>query len=252
VTPAARERMQIRVVVLLVSAAAWILLLLEPRAMAVSTLCPEGMESMASGSSLEKLMGAFRPVPLIAYWVLMTLAMMAPLMIAPLCHVYQRSFTRRRVMMIGLFTAGYAAIWTIAGLMLLPILIASRSLTSGSPALGGAFAALALVWQLSPAKQKCLNRSHYHPPLAAFGIQANRDAICFGLSHGAWCVGSCWALMLLPLAFSRFHLLAMAAITLWLVAERLETPVAPRWRWRGSAKALRILYLQTQIRLQRT
>ncbi|MGC2697168.1 MAG: DUF2182 domain-containing protein [Candidatus Angelobacter sp.] len=251
-TPAARERMQIRVAVLLISAAAWIFLVLEPGAMTVSTLCPEGMESMASGASFKMLMGAFRPVPLIAYWVVMTLAMMTPLMVAPLSHIYYRSLARRRAMMIQLFAASYAAIWVIAGIILVPVLIASRWLISSSPASAASFVFVALVWQLSPAKQKCLNRSHYHSPLAAFGIQANRDAICFGLSHGAWCVGSCWALMLLPLAFSRFHLLAMAAITLWLVAERLETPVAPRWRWRGPAKALRILCMQTQIRLQRT
>jgi len=250
VTPAARERMQIRVAVLLVSAAAWILLLLEPRAMGVSTLCPAGMESMSSGSFLE--MVAFRPVPLIAYWVLMTLAMMTPLMVAPLSHIYYRSLARRRLIMIQLFAASYAAIWVIAGIILLPVLMASRWLISSSPASAAAFVLVALVWQLSPAKQKCLNRCHSHPPLAAFGIAANRDAVCFGLSHGAWCVGSCWAVMLLPLAFPRFHLLAMAAFTLWLVAERLETPVAPRWRWRGPAKAFRILYVQTRIRLQRT
>lgn len=206
---------------------------------------------MSSGPSLQMLMRTIRPVPLVLYWVLMTLAMMAPLVVAPLCHVYQRSFARRRVIMIGLFTAGYAAIWMIAGLMLLPILTASRWLTSGSPALVGTFTAVALFWQFSPTKQKCLNRCHSHPPLAAFGIPAKLDALRFGLSHGAWCVGSCWAVMLLPAAFSR-HLVVMAAITLWLAAERLETPVSPRWRWRGPAKALRILYTQTQIILQRT
>lgn len=207
---------------------------------------------MSSGSSLEVLMGAFRPVPLIAYWVLMTLAMMTPLMVTPLSHVYYRSLARRRAIMIRLFAASYAAIWVIAGIILLPVLIASRWLISSSPALAATFVLVALVWQLSPAKQKCLNRCHSHPPLAAFGAPANWDAICFGLSHGAWCVGSCWAVMLLPAAFLRFHLLAMAAITLWLVAERLETPVAPRWRWRGPTKGLRILYMQMQIRLQRT
>jgi len=249
-TPAARQRMHVRMAVLLVSAAAWILLSLG-RTMAAPMSCSARMESMSSGPSLQMLMRGIRPVPLIVYWVLMTLAMMAPLLVAPVSHVYYRSLARRRVIMIGLFAAGYVAIWVTAEIILVPVMMASRRLTSNSPALLATFVLVALVWQFSPVKQKCLNRCHSHPPLAAFGNPAKLDALRFGLSHGAWCVGSCWAVMLLPTAFSR-HLVAMVAITLWLAAERVETPVPPRWRCRGTAKALRILYMQTQIRLQQT
>jgi len=250
-TPAARERMQVRVPVLLVSAAAWTLLLLEYRIMAVPILCPGGMETMSPSAPLEMLLGALRSVSLVVDWGLMILAMMAPLVIAPLRHVYYRSLARRRTVTIGLFAAGYAAIWMIAGIMLLPVLLVSKGLTSGSPAFLTMVVVPALVWQFSPAKQICLNRCHSHPPLAVFGISANLDAFWFGLSHGAWCVGSCWPAMLVPAAFSRGHLVTMAALTLWLAAERLEMPVPPSWRWRAPTKALRILYVQTRIIFQR-
>src|SRR3546814_20852665 len=52
---------------------------------------------------------------------------------------------------------------------------------------------IALVWQFSPVKQRCLNRGHDHRPLAAFGWRAHRDALLFGSVHGIWCVGSGWA-----------------------------------------------------------
>ena len=104
----------------------------------------------------------------------------------------------------------------------------------------GIAAIVGLVWQISPLKQRCLNRGHAHPQLAAFGRAADIGAFRFGLMHGVWCVGSCWAPMLLPLLVTQWHLAAMAAVTLWLSAERLEQPSFPRWGLRVPLKAARI------------
>lgn len=103
---------------------------------------------------------------------------------------------------------------------------------------------------MSPAKQRCLNRCHRLPHLAAFGWPARRDALGFGLSHGAWCVGACWLLMLLPMLTARGHLALMAAVMLFLLAERLERPAAPAWRWRAPTKAARILIAQGRLFLR--
>jgi hypothetical protein len=56
--------------------------------------------------------------------------------------------------------------------------------------------------------------------------------------------------MLLPLVISRGHIAAMAAVSLWLFAERLERPMPPRWRLRGPGKAARIAMAQTRMRLE--
>jgi len=109
----------------------------------------------------------------------------------------------------------------------------------------------ACVWQCSPGKQRCLNRSHRHPELAAFGLAADRDALRFGMAHGVWCVGSCWALMLLAVSIMTWHHLAMGAITLLMVSERLEAPRPPAWNASGRGKLLRILAAQTRIRAPR-
>jgi predicted metal-binding membrane protein len=215
-TPAARERLAVRTPLLFISAAAWILLAVGPDAMALHTRHPAAMTGVSS---------------LAAGWALMLAAMMAPLVIAPVRHVRDRSFARRRARAIALFTAGYAAIWMGAGVVLLgaarlePVLLA---------------ATIAFVWQFSPFKQRCLNRCHAHAELAAFGRTADIDALRFGVTHGLWCVGSCWALMLLPLLAARDHIAAMAVVALWLFAERLDTPMPPQWRLRGPVKAARI------------
>ena len=109
---------------------------------------------------------------------------------------------------------------------------------------------VAFVWQCSPVKQRCLNRGHNHRELAAFGMAADLDVVSFGLMHALWCVGSCWALMLLPMLVLQGHFVAMALVTFVMNSERLERPRPVNWRLRFSGKLMRIVVSQTRIRLQ--
>ena len=234
-TPAARERAQVRTPVLFVSAAAWILLIFEPG----------GMAGHAHHSA-----AAAAPASLALGWALMLAAMMAPLLVAPIRHVRDRSFARRRARAVALFAAGYFAIWMAAGAVLLASSLAIRQAAPESSAPLALAVVIAIIWQFSPAKQRCLNRGHAHPQLPAFGRAADIGAFCFGFVHGIWCAGSCWALMLLPLLISRGHLVAMAAATLWLLGERLERPLPPRWSVQVPSKAARLVAAQARVRLQ--
>jgi predicted metal-binding membrane protein len=252
-TPAARQRSQVRAPVLFISAAAWILLVVEPGGAALSAHCsPAMLGVMPSPASLDLLLKFNPPASLAAGWALMLAAMMAPVLIAPVRHVRDRSFSHRRARAIALFVAGYASVWMAAGVMLLALALAARLVAPESSVPVALAAMIALVWQFSPFKQRCLNRCHAHSELAAFGPAADIEALRFGLSHGVWCVGSCWALMLLPLLVSRGHVAAMAAVTLWLFAERLDRPMPPRWRLRAPDKAARIVFAQARMRLQRS
>jgi len=246
-TPAARERAQVRTPVLFISAAAWILLVAGPGGTALSAHCPPAM-----AASLKLLLAVNPPAVLAAGWALMLAAMMAPMLIAPVRHVRDSSFARRRARAIMLFVAGYAAVWMAAGAMLMALALAVRLAAPESWLVVALGTVIALVWQFSPFKQRCLNRGHAHFELAAFGVAADIGALRFGLTHGVWCVGSCWALMLLPLLVSRGHVAAMAAVSLWLFAERFDTPMPPRWRLRGPGRAARIVIAQAQMRLERS
>jgi predicted metal-binding membrane protein len=189
------------------------------------------------------------PAKLASGWALMIVAMMLPLVIAPLRHVRDRSFARRRMRAMLIFVAGYLAVWMAAGIGLQAMALAARWAVPAPLLCLGVAAAVAMGWQVSPAKQWCLNRCHRRPHLAAFGAAADRDAFDFGLTNGASCVAACWALMLLTLVVERGHLLGMVAVTLFVLAERLENPAPLAWRWCGPGKALPIVMAQARMRL---
>ena len=174
-------------------------------------------------------------------WALMVVAMMLPLAIAPLWHVRERSFARRRGRATVLFVAGFIAAWMAAGVVLQALALLARWMVPMPPACLGLVVAVALLWQVCPAKQWCLNRCHQRTQLEAFGMAADLDAFRFGARNGAACAGACWALMLPMLTTGPGQLPAMAAVTLFSLAESLEDPAPLAWRWRGAGKAMRIV-----------
>ncbi|HVT99548.1 MAG TPA: DUF2182 domain-containing protein [Acidobacteriaceae bacterium] len=186
------------------------------------------------------------PGPLALHWLVMTVAMMLPLMTTPIRHLRDRSLRNRRARGIALFLAGYFTIWLTAGFALSALEWGINILWVGSSTSFVLVGLCLALYEVSPLKQACLNRGHSHPAVEAFGRAADLDALRFGWTHGAWCVGSCWALMLLPLLFNRGHLAAMALVTLWLVAEHLEGLVAPGWRLRRPRKAIQILVAESK------
>jgi len=252
-TPAARERRQVEVPVLLVTLAAWAVLIVRPGAMSLSNSCciPSTLQEGLSTMSLHMLMSRNPLSTLATGWLLMLAAMMTPLLAAPIRHVMDRTLARRRWRSVLLFVVGYVAVWIVAGVVILSTALAVRLFWPHSLLPIVAAATVALMWQCSPWKQRCLNRGHAHTPIAAFGGAADVDALRFGLTHGVWCVGSCWALMLLPELFAVGHIPAMAVVTVWLIAEKLDRPSTPRWQWRGTGKATRLVIAQTRMLLQR-
>jgi predicted metal-binding membrane protein len=189
------------------------------------------------------------PSSLAAGWAVMLLAMMLPTLIAPIGHVVERSFKSRRARSVILFVIGYAAIWMMAGIVILAVQLALNVIAPQSYLPAAAVGLIAFLWQCSPIKQRCLNRGHNHRELAAFGMAADRDAFSFGITHGLWCVGSCWALMLFPMLVAQGHLAAMAAVSFLMISERLEEPEPLGWRLRLRGKLMRIAIAQTRIRL---
>jgi predicted metal-binding membrane protein len=247
----AQEFARVRNPLLLVTAVSWVLLLADQSRMHMFAHCPAvSCEAMPFSASLQMLLEMNPPASLAAGWALMLLAMMSPVVIQPLYYIRLRSFTHRRARSSALFLAGYVVIWMMAGSVLLAIELAVNLLAPQSYLTAAAVVLIAFVWQVSPMKQRCLNRCCAYPVLAAFGGAADFDALRFGMTHGAWCVGSCWALMLAPMLLLRAHVLAMAIVALLIFSERLEAPAPLCWRWRGFGKAVRMVIAQAQMRLQ--
>ena len=148
-------------------------------------------------------------------WIVMTVAMMLPLVIGPARFVAERSLWRRRHRAIAGFLIGYLAMWVFVG-------IAVSFLEPGPVPAAVAFA-VAGVWQLTRTKRVAMAACHRAMPLAPHGWRADRDCIGYGLMVGTYCVVSCWALML-ACALMGHHLVAMAGISAFLYADRYMRP----------------------------
>jgi predicted metal-binding membrane protein len=204
---------------------------------------PAGDRSCCHGGSASLTTLTARDAGTLAFdWATMLVAMMLPLMLAPVRHVRDRSLARRRARATALFLSSYFAVWMVAGAVLIPASLALRSSGASTTLLiAGAFA-IAAAWQFSPLKQACLNRLHAHAELPAFGGAADVGVIRFGVSHGVFCVGSCWALMALPMFGSSAPAASMLAVSLWVWGEALGGPAAATWSLRFPARALRLVF----------
>lgn len=228
---------RLRNAVLCFSLSAWIIILVQPR---VSSCCSVHGAVM----SWAMLVSINPPASLAKDWGLMLIAMMTPMLVAPMYHIRISSFARRQVRSIIVFVAAYGAVWMAAGVVIVAATLIATSLMPGSYLPAIIVGAIALVWQASPFKQRCLNRCHSHRNLSPFGWAADWDAARMGFEHGFWCTCSCWAAMWFPMLLPSGHFVAMAAVAVLMFCERLDPPGTPSWRWRGFGTAWRYLILR--------
>ena len=80
---------------------------------------------------------------------------------------------------------------------------------------------LAGIYQLTPLKRACL-RACQSPLgfLMSRWRNGSSGAFRLGLEHGAYCVGCCWALMLLLFAGGVMNLLVIVGLTAWVAVEK--------------------------------
>jgi predicted metal-binding membrane protein len=246
-TPAAYERLQIRIPLAIAAAAAWVAVAALSREQELVAFCNSDVWTALSLDRLALALTFYSPGRLAGEWMLMVAAMMMPMLAGAVGHIRARSLPRRRKRSLALFMIGYWAIW---GACSIPIVLAmlTLQLMQLSPVVTIALVgSLVLVWQFSPAKQFCLNRCHDQPPLAAFGIAADLAALRYGVTQAIWCCGTCWALMLVPLTAQDGHLLAMAATSAYLLAERLDQPRRPAWEIRWPSTIARLLWFRLDL-----
>lgn len=143
-----------------------------------------------------------------AAWLLMIAAMMLPTTL-PLFDAFDRLVARRpnRTRLLWLLGLGYAVAWIGFGLLAHAVHEQLLAAAERVPALqwnawivGAATLALAGAFQFSALKRRCLDKcrtplgfviEHWH------GRAEARAAFLLGAHHGLFCVGCCWALMLL-------------------------------------------------------
>jgi predicted metal-binding membrane protein len=91
-----------------------------------------------------------------------------------------------------------------------------------TPLAGGVVLAIAAAYQFTPLKRACLRQCR--SPLG-FMMQTWRGgaagAFHLGVRHGTYCLGCCWALMLILFAGGVMNLAVILALTTWVIVEKL-------------------------------
>jgi predicted metal-binding membrane protein len=166
-----------------------------------------------------------------AMWAVMMTGMMLP-SVSPMLLLYGAIARRSAPASAGriyAFAAGYLIVWTVFSLgatavqrVLAALLLVSPMMEITSPAAGAALLLIAGLYQLTPIKLACLRTCQ-----SPLGFLMSRwrnglsGAFRMGLDHGAYCVGCCWALMLLLFAGGVMNLTVIAALTAFIAFEKL-------------------------------
>ncbi len=168
-----------------------------------------------------------------AMWAVMMVGMMVPTAIRSVLIFVQigtRAAARGRAWVSGYwFTAGYVLIWTFFGAVATLLqwafdqaALLSPMMVSTSSSLGAFLLISAGVWQFSPVKNACLRQcrspamylaTHFRPGISG--------AVNLGIRHGMYCLGCCWLLMGLLFVGGVMNLLWIAAITVFVLVEKL-------------------------------
>jgi predicted metal-binding membrane protein len=161
-------------------------------------------------------------------WTLMCVAMMLPSSL-PLVTVF-RTVTRRAPALVVLLVAGYLAIWAAFGLAglgadgLVHAFVARSGWSDGPRVIPAALLLTAGLFQFSSLKHSCLEQcrsplgfvvSHWRG-----GSRAWR-AFALGVRHGVFCVGCCWAMMLLMLGAGGVSVAWMLALGAVMFIEKV-------------------------------
>jgi predicted metal-binding membrane protein len=176
---------------------------------------------------------------LIAMWFLMAVATMLP-SAAPMIRTYCEIADTARIK--GepvahplILAAGYLCTWLVASAGFAMLTLAVHAFASSGrlldPVTGFAAAAALLVaglYQFSSLKQACLTKCR-NPFATLFSNWSAKPSRIFrlGLEQGLWCLGCCWALMLVMFAVGTMNVFWMVLIGLFALIEKQTTGRLP-------------------------
>jgi predicted metal-binding membrane protein len=182
--------------------------------------------------------GATAPLPaalmFIGSWTMMTVAMMLPTSL-PVLRTFQTIAGARkdRALLVGLVASGYLVTWAsfgasvhVAELGLRRLALASLWAREHAWTIGGVILLGAGSYQFTPLKYRCLDKCR--SPLSFViehwqGRHERRQAFRLGVHHGLFCVGCCWALMLLMFVVGTANVVGMLVLGMVMAVEKNVT-----------------------------
>jgi len=150
-------------------------------------------------------------------------------MILLVLSVYRRRGDERARTASAMFVSGYVLAWTgfSAAAAALQVVLHRTALLAAdmrfkSAAVSGAVLILAGVYQWLPIKNLCL--THCQSPLRFLSEhwrEGARGGLTMGVDHGLFCIGCCWLVMTLLFVLGVMNLLWVAALTAFVLLEKL-------------------------------
>jgi predicted metal-binding membrane protein len=168
-------------------------------------------------------------------WQLMTAAMMLPSSM-PLVRLFWAASRRRGAL--AAFLGGYALVWSLFGLLAFTGDNLVHALVDALPPLqqrpwliSGGVLVTAGAFQFTRLKDACLNECRHPAVFLTRGYRRGTGAAFrLGRDHGIFCLGCCWALMLVMFAagFANLAWMAvLAAVTAYEKAGRHGRALTP-------------------------
>ncbi len=183
---------------------------------------------------------------LFAMWTAMMTGMMLP-SAAPALLIYGMVVRRSddaadAPLRVHVFAGGYLLVWTafsaaatIAQRGLAELGVLSPMMETRGRRVSAALLVLAGLYQLTPVKRACL-RACQSPAafIATHWRRGRAGALRLGLAHGWYCLGCCWALMLLLFVGGVMNLAVILGLTAFLLVEKLMPPGVQGGRLSGA------------------
>ncbi len=222
-----RDRLLVLTCLAILTGLAWLYLWLEAHAMDRMMMGMRPMDMQPTAASIWTFLLVF------AMWTVMMAGMMLP-SAAPMTLFYAAIVRKNgergtALPAVWIFAAGYLLVWTTFSLVaaLLQALfehwaIASSMMVSTSKWLTGVILVGAGLYQWTPLKDACLGKCRAPLEFVMTRWRPGRvGALHMGATHGLYCVGCCWALMLLLFVGGVMNLLWVALVAVFVLLEKL-------------------------------
>lgn len=236
-----RDRLIVAAALGVIAALAWTYVLWLAADMNMDGMQMGGMSMSGSGMAPTGIMGMIAPAAapwsavefafMFVMWAVMMVGMMGPSatpMILLFAAAQSKRENRRAALPAGAFAMGYVFVWTafsagaaVAQWALHQTALLSPAMAVLSPRIGGAVLIAAGVYQMTPWKSACL--THCRSPLSflmAHWREGGWGAFGIGAHHGAYCLGCCWALMIVLFVVGVMNLVWVAVLAAFVLLEK--------------------------------
>lgn len=240
-----RDRAIVVAALAVLTALAWVYIVLLANSVAVGGVSMGDMPMQGSSGTTMNMGGmlapAFKPWTVLeftttfAMWAVMMVGMMTP-SAAPMILIYARvgrqaTLQGKPFAATGFFAGGYLLAWcsfslvaTVGQWALDRAALLTPMMTTASNIFGGLVLVVAGLFQWSPLKDICLKQCQ--APLNFIqhhgGFRSDAlGSLVIGFRHGTYCVGCCWALMVVLFVVGLMNVVWIAVLAIFVLLEKI-------------------------------